>query len=121
MSTRFSHHSAWAAVAAGFFSMHAGMPCAQAGEQGRPSAHAAAAAPVAEVRDPGDVNQWLRRINEASRQHSYMGTVVVLTATGDMSSSRIWHAGSAQLQVERVDALTGMPRTTLRRNDQVIT
>ena len=67
-----------------------------------------------------DVDQWLMRLHAASRQSAYAGTFVV-TAGGYMSSSRIWHVCDGQQQVERVDALTGAPRSTFRRNDEVVT
>lgn len=38
-----------------------------------------------------------------------------------MSSARIWHACEGAQQVERVESLTGSPRSTFRRNDQVLT
>ena len=72
-----------------------------------------AAAPEASV------NSWLMRIHEAARQRSYVGTFVV-SIEGRMSSARIWHACDGEQQVERVESLTGAPRSTFRRNDQVI-
>jgi sigma-E factor negative regulatory protein RseB len=38
-----------------------------------------------------------------------------------MSASRIWHVCDGEQQMERVDTLTGAPRTTIRRNNEVIT
>ena len=38
-----------------------------------------------------------------------------------MSSARIWHACNGNQQVERVESLTGAPRSTFRRNDEVVT
>ncbi len=67
-----------------------------------------------------DIDQWLMRMHEAARQRTYVGTFVV-TAGNFMSSSRIWHVCDGQQQIERVEALTGVPRTTFRRNDQVVT
>lgn len=67
------------------------------------------------------VNEWLLRMQEASRVRSYVGTFVVSSSTGSMSSARIWHAGDASQQVERVEVLTGKPRSTFRRNDEVLT
>lgn len=52
---------------------------------------------------------------------TYVGTFVVSSASGGMSSARIWHACDGVQQIERVEALTGAPRSTFRRNDQVIT
>ncbi|WP_439114417.1 MucB/RseB C-terminal domain-containing protein [Hydrogenophaga sp.] len=66
------------------------------------------------------VNEWLMRMHEASRQRAYMGTLVV-SAGSSMSASRIWHVCDGEQQMERVDTLTGAPRTTIRRNNEVIT
>lgn len=68
-----------------------------------------------------DLNQWLLRMHNASSRKAYVGTFVVMSAAGGMYSSRIWHVCDGDVQMERVDALTGPPRSTLRRNDQVIT
>ena len=66
------------------------------------------------------INEWLARIHEASRGRSYTGTLVV-TAGSSMSTSRIWHVCNGVDQMEKVETLTGAPRTTIRRNSQVIT
>ncbi len=67
------------------------------------------------------VNEWLMRMHEASRQRNYVGTFVVSSNSGAMSSARIWHACDREQQVEKVENLTGAPRSTLRRNNEVIT
>ena len=61
------------------------------------------------------------RMQDASRLRSYVGTFVVSSSTGSMSSARIWHACDKAQQVERVEVLTGAPRSTFRRNDEVLT
>lgn len=66
------------------------------------------------------VNEWLTRMHEASRMRAYTGTLVV-TAGASMSASKIWHVCDGTRQMERVDTLTGEPRTTLRRDNEVIT
>ena len=66
------------------------------------------------------VGEWLLRMHEASRQRTYVGTFVV-QAGGQLSSARIWHACDGEQQMERVESLTGTPRSTFRRNDQVMT
>lgn len=66
------------------------------------------------------VAEWLSRMHEASRQRSYIGTLVV-SAGSSMSASKIWHVCDGTQQMERVDTLTGVPRTTIRRNSEVIT
>lgn len=67
------------------------------------------------------VSEWLVRMHEASRLRSYVGTFVVSSMGGGMSSARIWHACEGDVQVERVESLTGAPRSVFRRNEQVVT
>lgn len=67
------------------------------------------------------VVEWLQRMHAASRQRSYAGTFVVSAETGDLSSARIWHVYEGDLQMERIEALSGPPRSTFRRNDWVVT
>ena len=67
------------------------------------------------------VNEWLTRMHDASRQRNYIGTFVVTSSNGSMSSSRIWHACDGQRQVERVESLSGAPRSTFRKDDEVLT
>lgn len=66
------------------------------------------------------VNEWLSRMHEASRERAYTGTLVVSTGSS-MSASRIWHICDGRQQMERIDTLNGAPRTTIRRNNEVIT
>lgn len=66
------------------------------------------------------VNEWLTRMHEASRHRAYIGTLVVSTGSS-MSASRIWHVCDGTEQMERVETLTGAPRTTIRRNNDVVT
>ena len=68
-----------------------------------------------------DILQWLARLQDASRKTSYVGTFVVSAADGSMASSRIWHACDGGQQVERIESLTGTPRSVFRRNEQVVT
>lgn len=63
---------------------------------------------------------WLNRTHEASRRRAYTGTFVV-SAGSSMASARLWHVCDGTQQLERVETLTGARRTTLRRNDEVIT
>ena len=92
----------------------------------RPAAAAGAAGQQAPPSAGGkhaerSVSEWLMRMHEASRLRSYVGTFVVSSNTGSMSSARIWHACDGDQQVERVESLTGAPRSTFRRNDEVVT
>jgi sigma-E factor negative regulatory protein RseB len=66
------------------------------------------------------VKEWLLHVHEGSRRRAYIGTFVV--SVGDyMSSARIWHVCDGAQQIERVDTLSGAPRSTLRRDDDVVT
>lgn len=69
--------------------------------------------------NPGVV-EWLTAVHEASRRRVYSGTFVVW-AGGNMASARLWHVCEGEQQLERVQTLTGVPRSTFRRNDQVVT
>ena len=66
------------------------------------------------------VSDWLMRMHNASSRRAYMGTFVVSSALGNLSTSRIWHVCDGDQQMERVDAMNGIARTTLRRNDDVV-
>jgi sigma-E factor negative regulatory protein RseB len=66
------------------------------------------------------IGEWLTRMHDASRKRAYTGTFVV-SSEATLASARIWHACEGEQQIERVDALTGPPRTTFRRNDHVVT
>ncbi|MBX9871383.1 MAG: MucB/RseB C-terminal domain-containing protein [Burkholderiaceae bacterium] len=71
---------------------------------------------------PGErsISEWLQRMHEASRRRAYIGTLVVSSGSA-ISSARVWHVCDGRQQMERVEALTGTPRSTFRRNDEVIT
>ncbi|MBA3593538.1 MAG: MucB/RseB C-terminal domain-containing protein [Polaromonas sp.] len=83
---------------------------------------AQAPAPVApaQAAESKNINEWLMRMHEASRNRSYIGTFVV-SSGGVMSSAKIWHVCDGKQQIERVDTLTGPRRSTFRHNDQVVT
>lgn len=66
------------------------------------------------------LHEWLVRMHEAARRRTYTGTFVV-SAGNSISSARIWHVCDGDLQMERVEALTGPPRSTFRRNEQLLT
>lgn len=66
------------------------------------------------------VTEWLMRMHEASCERTYTGTLVVSVGSA-MSASRIWHVCDGKQKMERIETLTGAPRTTLRRNNEVMT
>jgi sigma-E factor negative regulatory protein RseB len=67
------------------------------------------------------VNEWLTRMHEASMQkRSYIGTMVQSSQSG-ISSARIWHACDGQTQIERIETLTGAPRSSIRHNEKMLT
>lgn len=84
------------------------------------SANVASSAKKAHVGGYRSVNEWLVRIHDASRRRAYTGTFVVSVGS-DMASARIWHVCDGEQQMERVESLTGAPRSTFRRNNQVVT
>lgn len=66
--------------------------------------------------NPRTAQQWMERMQGASRSRSYVGTVVVLHASGAMAASKIWHAVRDGQQFERVDALDGAASTVYRQD-----
>ena len=75
----------------------------------------------AAVADEGKgLNDWLRRMHESAKNRSYVGTYVV-SSGGQMQSAKIWHICEGGQQVERVETLTGAPRSTFRHNEKVVT
>ena len=81
---------------------------------------AAVPAVAAQATESKNISEWLVRMHEASRNRSYVGTFVV-SSGGVMSSAKIWHVCDGTQQIERVETLTGPPRSTFRHNDQVVT
>lgn len=77
-------------------------------------------APAATPVESRNINDWLMRMHEASKKRAYIGTFVV-SSGGAMSSAKIWHVCEGDQQMERVETLTGAPRSIFRHNDQVVT
>ena len=77
-------------------------------------------ATIATVQDAKGLNGWLRRMHEASKNRAYIGTYVV-SSGGHIQSAKIWHVCEAGQQTERIETLTGAPRSTFRHNEQVVT
>jgi sigma-E factor negative regulatory protein RseB len=75
---------------------------------------------TAQVGSYKSVNEWLVRIHDASRKRAYTGTFVV-SVGAEMASARIWHVCDGEQQMERVESLTGTPRSTFRHNNHVVT
>lgn len=65
------------------------------------------------------LNDWLMRMHEASKKRAYVGTFVVSSGAA-MTSAKIWHVCEGNQQMERVEMLTGAPRSIFRHNDQVL-
>lgn len=77
-------------------------------------------APQAVEAQSSDLLHWLKRLHDASRNRSFVGTLVV--SAGEHSSvAKIWHFCDGVDQHERVQSLTGPQRITLRRNTEVVT
>ncbi|MCE1192643.1 MAG: MucB/RseB C-terminal domain-containing protein [Acidovorax sp.] len=93
----------------------------QAADRASSAPAAASGADSAAAPAERGIVQWIERMHGAPCVRPYAGTFVVWAASGAMASSRIWHACDGQQQVERIEALTGTPRTIFRRNDEVRT
>ena len=63
--------------------------------------------------------QWLQRWQQASRQQSYAGTLAMSGERGNLRSARVWHAVRDGRQIERVDNLSGSPRSIFRTEHAV--
>ncbi|MES2508703.1 MAG: MucB/RseB C-terminal domain-containing protein [Pseudomonadota bacterium] len=81
---------------------------------------AVAPAPAPSAAEAKGINDWLMRMHEASKKQAYIGTYVV-SSGGSISSAKIWHVCEGNQQVERVETLTGAPRSIFRHNDRVVT
>lgn len=68
-----------------------------------------------------DVVGWLERMRRASDLNTYSGNFVVMSSSGVMSSSRVWHVCAGNHQIERLEAMTGSPRIVYRQNAEVRT
>lgn len=79
-----------------------------------------AALPSAAMAQETSVSAWLVRLHEASRHRTYTGTFVVSAGT-QMASAKIWHVCDGEQQWERIESLSGTPRSTYRRNSEVLT
>jgi sigma-E factor negative regulatory protein RseB len=91
---------------------------ARAAQPPLPSARAMNAPPPPPERSAA---QWLERLQRASRVPSYAGTFVVSSGVGGMASAHIWHVRDGNMQLERVETLSGIPRAIFRRDDVVVT
>ncbi|MDO9277622.1 MAG: MucB/RseB C-terminal domain-containing protein [Polaromonas sp.] len=117
---RVAEHRCWSALlglALGLTVAAVATPAAAVPPSG---AAVQAATSAAKNAEPANITDWLMRMHEASRKRSYVGTFVVSSGAA-MSSARIWHVCQGDQQVERVETLTGPPRSVYRHNDQVHT
>jgi len=108
----FSHYLPRCAVAVGLLCL-AGVALSQTGKNAAPVRQAAT--------NERSVGDWLMRMHDASRNRAYVGTFVVSSAGGGLSSARILHVCDGENQLEQVETLTGAPRSTYRKNNQVMT
>jgi sigma-E factor negative regulatory protein RseB len=81
---------------------------------------AVAPVPSTTAAESRSIDDWLTRMHEASKSRAYIGTFVVSSGEA-MSSAKIWHVCEGNQQIERVETLTGPPRSIFRHNDQVVT
>lgn len=71
--------------------------------------------------DVATAAQQFIRAHNASKNQNFAGTLVVMSNSGAMTSSRIWHLVGNGQTIERIEFLSGVPRTSFRRDDHVIT
>lgn len=75
----------------------------------------------AEAPEPaGDIQAWIERLHDATRNRAYSGTFVV-TRGSEIAAARIAHVCDGRQQIERIEALNGPARITWRRDDEVMT
>jgi sigma-E factor negative regulatory protein RseB len=110
------------AVAVLVWGLHPAVGRAQA--VGVPSAGPASQVPLAVQRDPlveaRELRSWLMRVHEAAQTRNYAG-VFVVSAGGQIASSRILHVVDGGQQFERIDSMDGQRRLIFRHNDWVHT
>lgn len=99
----------WSLLAMNYVAAQASLPV-------RISALPSAAATAGES---ASIDDWLMRMHEASRKRSYIGTFVV-SSEGILSSAKIWNVCEGDQQMERIETLTGAPRSIFRHNEQVV-
>ena len=66
------------------------------------------------------VEAWLRQLQEAIQSQTYTGTMVVSVGE-QMATAHVSHAVQQGQSLNRIEVLTGEPRTTFRRGQEVIT
>jgi sigma-E factor negative regulatory protein RseB len=81
---------------------------------------AAGAAPEGVATSLADAKAWLARIHAAANMGNYQGTMVS-SASGTMTSSRVWHFAIGDQTFEQLEALDGRQQRILRHNDAVHT
>ncbi len=69
---------------------------------------------------PADARSWLQRIHSAANSGNYRGTLV-FSASGSMSSSRVWHYCVGEQTFEKLESLDGRQRQVVRHSEEVHT
>ena len=81
---------------------------------------AASQLPAATGAPPADIQAWIQRLHDATRERAYSGTFVV-TRGSDITTARVVHVCDGRQQIERIEVLNGPARVTWRRDDEVLT
>lgn len=84
-----------------------------AGAQGQ---DAAATGPLSAA----DARNWLQRVQSAARNSNFQGALVY-SASGQLSSSRVWHFVVGDQTYELMEAQDGRQQRIARHNDNVLT
>jgi len=108
--------TAWLFMALGASAVYAqSVAPAAAATQATPPASSASLGSAAQQQS---ILHWLERLHMATRNRAYIGTFVFSNGT-EIASSKIWHVCDGRQQLERIETLSGAPRITMRRNDEV--
>lgn len=67
-----------------------------------------------------DARAWLQRVQAAARSGNFQGTLVY-SASGQLSSSRVWHFVVGDQTYELMEAQDGRQQRIARHNDNVLT
>ena len=67
-----------------------------------------------------DARSWLLRVQAAARNGNFQGTLVY-SASGQLSSSRVWHFVAGDQTYELMEAQDGRQQRIARHNDTVVT
>ena len=66
-----------------------------------------------------DAMHWMQRWQQAAAKHPYAGTLTIMHEHGTSRSARVWHAVQGAKQIDRMETLSGKPRTIMRSGNEM--